>query len=317
MAAATTNPAQGQMNVGVYDGTRNLFPDDTNILYYVRDGNQQMVVQKFLPPEVSFKLPVQGNLADNYTVIATLDGHGTAGYQPIQMSSNAIRIIGLMLLPSNPRFNFADATWARLQQGSPRLWNLLSGQVADPANGNPKAQAFYESLMGTQQKSIACLLNILTAMDQIQLHGEDTPLDFLKDIIWDEADHPLQQDRFYCWVDTQLIPAIQAAGNMFAQELSPAIFHGTTASRSWKEAEFAEANVQFTFHESVKHPVHSDWVMLEPDIDYFKDPAAHFLGEVVVNWFGSLTEPAQVYQRRWLAGNLPGVNPFQPPYTIV
>ncbi len=317
MATTAVAPATGQINVGIYDGTRNLFSPDSQILYYVRDGNQKQVVSKYLPPETTFKLPVQDNLADDYTVIASLTGYGTAGYRPIHISANSVQIVQLMLLPENPKFNFAGATWGQLQQSSQRIWNLLSGRVADPQNGNPKAQAFYTSQMGGSPKAIACLLNILTAMDQIQLSGEVTPLDFLRDMIWDRPDYPLKQDRFYCWADSRLITAIQAAGDMFAQELDPGIFHGGTASRSWKEAEFAEANVQFTFHESINHPAHPDWVMLEPDIDYYKDPAAHFFGEVAVNWFGSLTEPAQVYQLRWNDGNKAGVNPFQPPYTIV
>jgi hypothetical protein len=306
----------GQINVGVYDSALNPFPDHTEVLYYIRDGAQRQVLSKSLPPQTIFKLPVHDNLDDNYTVIASVPGHGTAGYHRILVSPNVVRIVRLMLLPHQPRFDFSGAAWDNLQQAYPRLWNLLSGRAANP-QGNPKAPAFYQNLVGTTPKAAACLLNILTAMDQIQLSGAETPLDFLKDIIWDDPANPLKQDRFYCWVDPKLADAIKSSGGMFQEEPTPSAFHGATATRSWKEAEFAEANVQFTFHDGITHPDHPDWVLLEPDIDYFKDLGAHFFGEVVVNWFGSLTEPAQVYQLRWIAGNRPGVNPFEPPYTIV
>lgn len=314
MAAQSPSP-KGTINVGIYDGTRDVFPQGTKVLYYVYDGNHKQVVSRFAAPEVSFKVPFRDNLADNYTVVVTLDAHGTSGYYPIPISPKSIQVVRLMLLPDAMKFDFSVAAWGNLQQAYPRIWNLLAGRVADAANGNPNAQGAYEDLIKNSPKVVACLLNILAAMEQIQLGGEVTPLDFVKDILWQDAAHLLQQDRFYCWVDSKLISAILEAKDMFKE--APILFHGPTASRSWKEDEFGEANVQFTFHESVKHPKHADWVMLEPDIDYFKDPAAHFFGEVFVNWFGSITEPAQVYKLRWLAGNRPGSIPFQPPYVIV
>src|SRR5215472_10525723 len=139
---ATTAP-KGQINVGIYDGTRAMFSDDTKVLYYVRDGAQQQVVSKYLSPQASFKLPFRDNATDNYTVIATLDGHGTSGYQPILISPKAVQIVNLMLLPDKRQFDFSGASWNNLQQSYPRIWSLLSGRVADPQNGNPQAQGFY------------------------------------------------------------------------------------------------------------------------------------------------------------------------------
>jgi len=55
---------------------------------------------------------------------------------------------------------------------------------------------------------------------------------------------------------------------------------------------------------------------VEPDIDYFKDPGAHFLLEVAVNAFGSITDPKAVYALRWIAGRRAGVPEFDPLYTI-
>jgi hypothetical protein len=61
-----------------------------------------------------------------------------------------------------------------------------------------------------------------------------------------------------------------------------------------------------------------DCIVVEPDIDYFKDPGAHGLLEVMPNKFtGGLTNPETVYALRWMAGRRAGIPEFNPPYTIV
>ena len=62
-----------------------------------------------------------------------------------------------------------------------------------------------------------------------------------------------------------------------------------------------------------------DCVLLEPDIDLYKDLGrAHFLLEVVPNKFtGGLTNPEVVYVSRGIAGQQHGVPEFAPPFTIV
>ena len=81
------------------------------------------------------------------------------------------------------------------------------------------------------------------------------------------------------------------------------MFH-SGATRSWKQIQFGEANVQLTFHENNKQVINGvNCVMVEPDIDYYKDLGAHALLEVVANKLtGSLTDPRQVYVLRWIAG---------------
>jgi hypothetical protein len=303
------------MGVAIFQANRELFPDDTQVLYYLYSGDHTLLFSKYEKPSVQFtNLTFHDTpLLDNLTIICTVDGHGTAGYMPVAISPSSFPVVRLMLLPHQPQFDFGSATWAKLKKNAARIWNVISGVAGNPPGGTPEAQVNYERLMKTTPKSIACMLNILTAMDQIQLGGSDTPLDYLKDIRWDSD---VKQDRFYCWVDKKLIGAIIEAGSMFAMEPNPSIFHGSTATRSWKETTYSEANVQFTFHEGVVHPANPDWIQLEPDIDYYKDLTAHFFGEVFVNWFGSMTEPAQVYQFRFNDGNLPGSPPFEPPYFI-
>jgi len=60
-----------------------------------------------------------------------------------------------------------------------------------------------------------------------------------------------------------------------------------------------------------------DCVMVEPDIDYYQDLAAHALLEVIANALThSLTDPTEVYVLRWIAGRTAGIPEFAPIYTI-
>ena len=79
-----------------------------------------------------------------------------------------------------------------------------------------------------------------------------------------------------------------------------------------------EANVQLTFHENDKRDIDGGaCIVVEPDIDYYKDLGAHTLLEVIPNALGgSLTDPKIVYMLRWIAGRHAGVPEFNPPYTI-
>jgi hypothetical protein len=137
----------------------------------------------------------------------------------------------------------------------------------------------------------------------------------MRELIWDE----MQQDRFFAWADPVLIDqVIQAAAHgVFSPEPGTAIFH-PGATRSWKQIQFGEANVQLTFHENDKKTIDGvDCVMLEPDIDYYKDLLAHAILEVTPNSLThSITDPRQVYVLRWMAGRHAGVPNFEPPYTL-
>jgi hypothetical protein len=101
-------------------------------------------------------------------------------------------------------------------------------------------------------------------------------------------------------------------------ELDPGFFHGDATS-SFKQISFGEANVQLTFHENDKKKIGSEnCIRVEPDIDYFKDVAAHAILEVIVNRVtNSLTDPVQVYTLRWMAGKQAGLPEFDPPYRLI
>jgi len=194
----------------------------------------------------------------------------------------------------------------------PRFAALLAHGAAD----NNAAQDRYSQLMENQPASLASFFNLATAMSAINL-PVGTPLDYIKEVIWD---NPFTPDRFLGWADPKIIEQVKLATlqGEFAPEADPWLFQ-PGATSSWKQIQFGEANVQLTFHEGQTKQIDGiNCVMIEPDIDYYKDLGAHFLLEVVVNAVShTLTDPKQIYVLRWIAGRHARVPEFNPPYTLV
>jgi hypothetical protein len=304
-----STPTTSTVTINIYDGTRMPFAAGKNILYTIIDGNQKQWVRKEVKTAslTATGLPFFDNFGDNYCVLAYADGFQQAGFVPVKLSPRQSVTVDLMLIPKDPQFNFADASWDAIKL---RLPFLASG--VDDATGRDR----YGMLMETRPKSLAALLNITTAMSQIFLPTE-TPLDYIKQVLWDDS---LQQDRFFAWCDPQMLDQVRmaAAQGEFAPENAPWLLHaGATAS--WKQIQFGEANVQITFHENDKQMIDGlTCIKVEPDIDYYKDPGAHALLEVLPNAItGGLTNPAVVYVLRWIAGRRAGIPEFSPPYVIV
>jgi hypothetical protein len=87
---------------------------------------------------------------------------------------------------------------------------------------------------------------------------------------------------------------------------------------------FDVSNVQLTFHETNTRTITKadgatvDCVIVEPDIDYYKNILSHGLLEALPNLLtGGKTEARQDYVLRWTATKPEGVQPdFNPPFTI-
>jgi len=316
MASPATGFKTCTLNVNLFSGARTALPAAVRALLTVRDGNQQNIN---LPnngfvnaAQTSIAgLPFHDNFGDNYAVVASADGYEQAGFYPITASPATPAVVDIMLLGRFANFNFRNATWPRLNQNYPAYAALLRAGAADDAAASDR----YSQLMEQHAPVLACYFNLVTAMSQIHLPVK-TPLDYIKELIWDDT---MAQDRFFAWADPAVIDQViqAAAQGLFAPEVGTAVFHAG-ATRSWKQVQFGEANVQLTFHENNKKTINGlECVMIEPDIDYYKDLAAHALLEVVTNKLtNSLTDPRQVYVLRWIAGRHAGVPNFEPPYTI-
>ena len=303
------------LNINLFSGARTPLPPGPEALLTVRDGNQQNVAlpgNGFISgSSISIAgLPYFANFGDNYAVVASVDGYKDAGFYPVTVNPITPTVVDIMMLKKHATANFANANWKQLSASHPQYACLLRAGAAD----DDAAADRYGQLMENRAEVLACYFNLVTAMLQIQLPVK-TPVDYIKELIWDDT---MQRDRFFAWADPALIDqVIQAADHkQFSPEVGTAVFH-TGATRSWKQVQFGEANVQLTFHENNKKTIDGiDCVMVEPDIDYYKDLGAHALMEVTQNALThSLTDPREVYVLRWMAGRHAGIPNFEPPYT--
>jgi hypothetical protein len=303
------NPNAGLVTLDVFDGTRKPIPSGTDMLVTVTDGAQNQLLRRFLKgPSIALELPVHNNFADNYSIIAFVDGHEQAGFQPVKVGPHAPQQLDLMLLPKNGNFHFAGARWQDVVLKKPLVARIFEASAA-------VADSEYADLMESHPDRLACLLNITTAMEQISLPRQ-TPLDYFK--TFDLA--RLAPDRIFGYADARLVDQVRLAAQQGEFDVQPALdltLHGDATS-SFKQKQFGEANVQLTFHENNRQTIGGvDCVYVEPDIDYFRDPGAHLLLEVIPNLLsGNVSNPKAVYVLRWIAGRHAGVPDFDPLYTI-
>jgi hypothetical protein len=308
---AVATPPTGELHLTVFDGTREPISNDVELLVRIIDGDQRELHADFhKSSSLLFELPLQNNLADNFTVLVSADDFAQSGFTPINLRAGLPAALDLMLLPKNPTFDFEAAQWTTLEQTHPALVDLFAHGADSPAAARDR----YEALMADRPKALADLLNLTTAMRAILL-PQLTPLDYFKELIWDDS---MAQDRFFGFADAALVRQIELARaqGTFEPEFHPSTFH-PGATRSFKQVQFGEANVQLTLHENDKDTIDGvACVKIEPDIDFFKDPLSHAILEVIPGFF-SLTDPVVVYVLRWIAGRHAGVPEFDPPYTIV
>lgn len=312
MGSATAAAQTAALTVSVFDGTRNPLAGGRNVLFTIFDGFRNQVYRNYKQASsVPFRVPFYDNLGDDYTVIAYADGYTQAGFSPVKVSAAVPEVVDLMLLPKSAGFDFRAALWDTLKTTRPDWMPLLGHGAADEGSAKDR----YTQVMEQRPESMAALLNIMTALSEINLPSS-APLDHFKELVWDDS---MQRDRFFGYADRALLDQVKRAAKQgeFQQELGAAIFH-PGATDSYKQIQFGEANVQLSFHEGDARQIDGvDCVRVEPDIDYYKDLGAHALLEVVANGItGGLTDPKQVYVLRWMAGRHAGVPDFDPPYAI-
>ena len=307
-------PTKARVRLMIYDGARRPFSQKQSVLLRVHNGQTTDSVSKTINTKsmdegvVFLNVDFFDNFADNYTVLVSADGYRDAGFFPVKVSPRALADVSVMLIPNDSSFEFDS--WDVLVANHPKTAQFLS---LTPAIQN--ASDNYAKSVEDHPRETACLLNLATAMSQIFL-ANGTPLDYFRSIEW----ATLAEDRSFGYAVPELVSEVKAdvPKNLFAPEIDPSFFHGDSTS-SFKEIRFGEANVQLTFHENDKKSIGSEsCVRVEPDIDYYKDLAAHAILEVLYNKItNSLTDPAQVYVLRWIAGKHAGLPEFDPPYRLV
>jgi hypothetical protein len=311
----------GSIRLNIVDGTRQAIPDEVNMLVRVLDGRKQPVVSKFVngPTIPIIGLPFHDSPDDWYTLVIHADGYQDAGLYPLRLQPGRLIDAYAMLLPNDAAFHFPPLASI---QSDPLLYQLV-------ANGAPgDVGDRYHNTFENQGLELGALLTIGSAIRDIPLDDKTSPLRYYWEVIWDL----LMPDRFWAWVDARLADRIKTLGDLhsMAPENDSAVWHPgipgriQPATRSWKQTRFDVTNVQLTFHESDKRTIRKpdgttvDCVVVEPDIDYYKDLLAHGLLEVVPNIITKgKTDPRQDYSLRWMATKLEGIQPdFIPPCTI-
>jgi hypothetical protein len=301
------------LTINLFAGTREPIPIGTNVLFTVMNGNQETVYRNVVKAS---RLALDGlsfsdNFEDNYTVLASADGYAQAGFTPVRISPVHATSVDLMLVRKTALFDFRNARWGLLRENRPDFARLLASGAGDSV----AAEHRYAQLMESRPAVLGCFFNLATALCQIHFPA-GTPLDFMRELIWDET--RMTQDRFFAWAEEGMINRVTEASlqGLFAPE--PTAVFRPSGTRSWKQVQFGEANIQLTFHENDKRTIDgTTCILVEVDFDYYKDLLAHGILEIVANAVsGNLTDPRQVYVLRWMAGRHAGVPDFNPPYVL-
>jgi hypothetical protein len=311
----------GTIRLHIVDGTRQAIASSTKLLLRVLDGTKQQVISRWVSGSTIEipDLPIRDNFYDLYTVFVHADGYCDAGLYPVIPRASRTLDAYAMLLPQAGTFRFPPI--AAIQADS-LLYGLIANGVSNPANR-------YQDAINNTPIPLGALLTIGTVIRDLPLDDSSSPLKYYWETIWDL----LAPDRFWAWVDVGLAGRIAALASIhsMAEEDDAAGFHPRIpgrvqpATRSWKQVRFDVSNLQLTFHENDKQTCRKpdgspvECVIVEPDIDYYKDLGAHGLLEVLPNALeNKKTDPRQDYSLRWMATKLEGVQPdFAPPITIV
>jgi hypothetical protein len=331
-------PDNAHIMLNVYDGKRQLLNQAVRWSAQAIDGRGLDERKTLLFPDLRggsqlLSVPFFDNFGDNYTIIVNADGYEAGAWRPVTVSDRGPVTMDLLLLPNHGALRFAGATWDQLNQLRPNVSRMIRACCPSPE----AAAAMYSSGCKNRPASIACFLNLVTAMADMQLPSGKNALDYYWNACWPQGDpstadwmqqfdNVMKQDRMFCYVDQAILPDVQAAARMgaFSREPDPEKWGHIGATESYKQTQFDVANVQLTFHgrDTAAFPAENgntvQCVKIEPDIDYYKDLVAHGLGEVIPNTIThGLTDPKVVYSLRWIAGERePHLPEFNPLYTV-
>jgi hypothetical protein len=295
----------------LYDGAEQPVAEEVDVLLEIRNNygvNQSNWVKG---PVIQLNLQFFDGPGDNYTVNVWVKGtRGTGDF--VKADPKIHQVLKFMLIPVPTKITFRP--WADLKAKYPKAAEFLGLGLADDA----AAQQRYGDLQINKPASLACFMNLITAMNGIGIGGGKTPLDYLRDIRWDDT---FAQDRFFGYIDPAMIAAVVAAAGdgEFAEEKNPGAFH-PGATLSYKQIEYDYSNVQLTFHQNaadLKVVDGLECVMFEPDMDLYKDLLDHGLLEVLPNLLThGLTDPVDILSLRWLDTTDAYEPPFDPGYTL-
>jgi hypothetical protein len=306
----------GKIHITIVDGRRQLLPANTQVLVRLLDGAKNIDAKWATGGDITISgIPYTDTGRDAYYVFASAHGYADSvtPYR-VPLKNGGTSEATLMATPKDAKFHFRK--WSEFQKADPNLVKLICNGCPDPGKRYTEG---YEQ----HPTEVGALLIIGTAIADIPLADGSNPLkDYYWEVMWDK----LAPDRFWAWVDERFADRIKELAKLhaFAEEPDAGHWHPANgnigaATRSWKQTRFEVANVQLTFHETTKDTRNGvACVVVEPDIDLYRDVVAHGLTEVVPNLLsGGKTDARLVYEMRWMATRQEhGVPEFDPPCTI-
>jgi len=300
----------GTLNLHIVDSTRQPFQGTA--LVTLRDGYGRQLHRNHHDANIiTFQIELADNLRDLYTVNVAADDSQDAGFTPVHLTKDAPEDVHLMLTRKKPRFRFLP-TLADVQLMRPNVHQILERSGLD--------EVAYQGLAKIdpdhpERCPFATLLNILTALDDIPVRtagpgaldtSNDSVLSFYyKSVFLDR----LKDDRFFAKVDSRLKSFLEENRSVFApagaglhdaREFAEEVAD-IKPQGSLKQTLFLESNIQFVFYKGRADGID----LVENDVDYFADLAAHLFLEVIPNGVSKklghpmLTDPRHAYVMRW------------------
>jgi hypothetical protein len=295
----------------LYDGAEQPVSEEVDVLLEVRNNFGVNQTNWVKGPVIQLNLQFFDGPGDNYTVTVWVKGNrGTGDF--VKADPKVHQVLKFMLIPVPTKITFRP--WVELKAKYPKAAEYLGLGLVDDA----AAQQRYTDLQNNKPASLACFMNLITAMNGIGIGSGKTPLDYLKEIKWDDT---FAQDRFFGYIDPAMIPAVEATARDggFAEEKDPGVLH-PGATLSYKQTEYDYSNVQLTFHQNAPDLKMIDGlqcVLFEPDMDLYKDLLDHGVLEVLPNLLThGLTDPVDILSLRWLDTTDAYEAPFDPGYTL-
>ncbi len=290
--------------VNLFDGARQPLSGPQRVLIRLINGAGRILSARYhRGPGVFFgEVPCHGDFRDTYRIVASAPGCMTAGVTGLALVPGRHFKVDFMVLPRNASFQFRNALWDRLESSRPHWAKLVE-------------RTGYEELLERRPAALAAMLNLLAALEQTPLNGR-AALEYLAEVAWDPEP---AADRIYAWAHRDLLTEVTRAvqAGLFNPELLPGAFH-PGATSSFKETRLPASNLQITFHETRReHRRGQQCILVELDMDYYPDPAAHAILEVLPNMLlGRKTDPRVIYLLRWMAARRCGLPEFDPLYTL-
>jgi hypothetical protein len=171
-------PDNANIILNVYDGKRQLLDKAVRWSAQAIDGRGLDVRKTLTFPNLSggsqlLNVPFFDNFGDNYTIIVMAEGFQTGAWRPVTVSGSGPVTADILLLPNHGAFNFAMATWDQLSRSRPNVAKMISAGCPNLA----AAGAMYSNAYESHPLAIACFLNLITAMADMQLPSGKNPMD--------------------------------------------------------------------------------------------------------------------------------------------